>query len=70
MPLQPPIPDKAGRGALCAQVDALMTDIRRVEPHGSAPDPHELKRLFKRLDGTRNKLHRLYGVTPSRIKEG
>lgn len=62
--LQPQIPDKAGRGALCEKIERLTREIIKVTPEGEKPDKVEAQRLSHRLDKEREKFHKLYNYTP------
>ena len=57
---QPPIPDKAGRGAICARIDVLVKEVLNASPKGRKPDKDKLPRLTALLDLERKKLHKLY----------
>lgn len=57
MPFAPPLTDKAGRGALCARIDALAKDFMR---HRARGEYHEMKQVERRLDQARADFHRLY----------
>lgn len=57
-----PLADKAGRGALEAEVVQLAREMVKA---GQGRDPHEFKRLEKRLDKARQKFHDMYGKKPS-----
>lgn len=61
---QPPIPDKAGRGALCAVIDQLTKAVVEARPDGAKPNKDELPRLLHRLDRARTQFHQLYRFTP------
>lgn len=61
----PPIPDKVGRGALCAIIDQLTKEVVETRPDGTKPNKDELPRLLYRLDQARAKFHRLYRYTPN-----
>jgi hypothetical protein len=62
--LTPPIPDRAGRGELCAKIDAITKDLLASCPEGTRPDRDKCERLGARLDKERQKFHRLYDFTP------
>lgn len=57
----PPIPDKAGRGAICSRIHQLTKDIQLFQRGGVKENPRELSRLLSRLDKERVLLHKLYG---------
>ena len=57
----PEIPDRAGRGAICARIHALTKDIQLAQRGGARENPRELQRLLSRLDKERSALHKLYG---------
>lgn len=61
----PPIPDKAGRGALCEVIDRLTKAVVEARPDGAKPNPDELPRLIDRLDRERARFHKLYRYTPN-----
>ena len=65
----PPIPDKAGRGALCAIIDQLTKEAVLLRPGGPKEDKHELPRVLRRLDQEREKFLKLYRYTPKPSEE-
>ena len=62
---RPEIADRAGRGALCEQIEAVAKDMTAMaygkDDERPDFDRHEFNRLKHRLDGLRERFHTLYG---------
>ncbi len=61
---RPHIPDRAGRGALCALIEALAKDLMALRAHPEYPSRavrDEYQRVERRLDQARRSLLTLYG---------
>lgn len=56
--LDPALPDRAGRGTLCATISALAKDFGQAVERG---DQEESSRIERRLDQSRAKFYRMYG---------
>lgn len=56
--LDPALPDRAGRGRLCATISQLTKDFGQAVERG---DEHESRVIERRLDQARATLHALYG---------
>lgn len=65
----PPIPDRAGRGALCAIIDQLTKEAVAARSGVTKHDKDELPRILHRLDQERKKLLKLYQYTPKSSEE-
>lgn len=59
MPFAPPIPDRSGRGALCARIELLAQEWMRLLARG---EREEAGRVERRLDQARAEFRRLYGA--------
>ncbi len=58
--LDPALPDRAGRGRLCATITQLTKDFGRAIEQGH---DDESRRIERRLDQARVQLHAMYGKT-------
>ena len=56
--LDPALPDRAGRGRLCAKISQLTKDFGAAVERG---DDHESRVIERRLDQARTQFHAMYG---------